>query len=603
MKKIIIVFVLILIGCSQKNIVQKSSIQGENNRPKETIITIKNLEAKKHLIQGLTYSLQDLPEKAILEFQEALMYDDSPAIRYALSLQLLKLNKLDLALKYLSNVLELPDSSIHLDYLLLAAQIYLNRGDLNSATDALERIIRMDSTNISAIFNLAQVVESKDIDRARKLYEYALQIQPENRSVLESLLNIYYNEKNYQSAESILKELIYNEPFDPELRIRLINLYHEWGKPDSANKILNEVIERFPDYFYANLYLIENQINEKRYDEVRATIKSLYISNKDNKDNLQALLDYISLMCIKDTTLSNIIIDFLNENDKQDDSLSVVYLFLMYSLNGDEAQANNFFNKIDRENPTQLEILKKFGIQFYIDGSHDASIFVLQKIQPYFKDDFDLTVTLGEALLVKERYNESINYLKKASDLNQNNPELLTAISFTLGKLKLYDEAIEYAEKALSLDNKNKNAMINLGILLDNAGYFSRCDSFYEEALKIYPDESTLLNNYAYSLAKRKVKLDRALELSKKSLEKDSLVASYLDTLGWIYFQMGMIEEAEKYIKMAIEHGSNSSEVLEHMGDVYMRLNNTEEAKVFYRMALQIDPENRTIQQKLKEIE
>lgn len=140
-------------------------------------------------------------------------------------------------------------------------------------------------------------------------------------------------------------------------------------------------------------------------------------------------------------------------------------------------------------------------------------------------------------------------------------------------------------------------------MLLDNVGYFDKSDSLYEEALKIYPDDPTLLNNYAYSLAKRKVNLEKALAMSKKSLEKDSLVSSYLDTLGWIYFQMGNVREAEHYIKLAIDQGSPSAEILEHMGDVYLKMNKKDEALEYYKMALKLDPENQNLKNKIEEIE
>jgi tetratricopeptide (TPR) repeat protein len=186
--------------------------------------------------------------------------------------------------------------------------------------------------------------------------------------------------------------------------------------------------------------------------------------------------------------------------------------------------------------------------------------------------------------------------------LNSTNPELFVAISYALGKLKKYDEAIDYSEKALAIDGRNKNALTNLGLLLDDAGYFEKSDSVYELALSIYPDDPTLLNNYAYSLAKRKVNLEKALEMSKKSLAKDSLVGSYLDTLGWIYFQMGKIDEAERYIKLAIDQGSASAEIYEHMGDVYSMLSKKDEAAEYYKMALKLDPENQNIQKKLQEL-
>lgn len=601
MKNLILLLLIFVFGCGVSKEIEKEEVKKSEGTINEAIITIKNLRAKQHFIQGMTYALQEIPEKAVIEFQEALIYEDNPTINFALGIQLFKLNKIELSLKYIEKVLSLPDSQIHPDYLLLAAQIYLTRRNVQEATQMLERILKIDSTNIDALYNLAQLLELKDKSRTKNIYEKILELQPENRIVLENLLTLYYEEKNFEKSEEILKRLIYNEPSDVELRMRLISLYQELGKQEEANKILQEVSERFPDEPLPKLQFVEILINESKYnDAIRTTIELLRIVD----DNLQlkiSVYDYLVSRAIRDTIFRGYLNNFLIDRMKQDDSLAFVYSDILGVIENENVSSLKFsFNYRD---DVRIEIVKKFGFQFYFDGLFRQSISLLNSIYNFYENDFDVNLILGQAYLSLEDYNGSINFLKKANEINSQNPDLLVAISYSLGKLKRYDEAIDYSEKALLLDSKHRNALVNLGLLLDDAGYFEKCDSLYEEALKYYPDDPTLLNNYAYSLAKRKVNLEKALAMSKKSLEKDSLVDSYLDTLGWIYFQMGEIREAEKYIKLAIDQGSPSSEILEHMGDVYLQLNNIEEAKEYYRMALKLDPNNETLQNKLKQIE
>lgn len=602
MKKIILLIVFLLYGCSQKAVIEKEQKSEVVLIKSDPIITIKNLEAKRHFIQGLTYSLQDLPEKAIIEFQEALIFEDNPSINFALAVQLYKINKLDFSLKYIEKVITLPDSVIHPDFLLIAAQIYLTKGDVNKAISQLERIIKIDSTNLDALYNLAQIIEIKDKEKSRTYYEKIISIQPDNRSALEALLNYNYEKRDYEKSEELLKNLIFNEPNELELRLRLVGLYREWGKEDSAKILLNEINDRFPDDVISKLYLIEINIDEKKYSEAITLVRNVIELTKDNQTDKISVYDYITSQSIKDSTLRINVNEFLIERLSKNDTLALTYLFIINLIEEPNVKIDKLFSKIEL-NDTNLEILKKFSSQLYVDGKYQQSIYLLKKIYSKFENDFNVNVTFGQAYLMLEDYSNAVYYLKKSAELTSNNPELWNAISYALGKLKKYDEAIEYSEKALVIDNKNKNSLINLGLLLDDAGYFDKCDSLYEEALKIYPNEPTLLNNYAYSLAKRRVNLEKALAMSKKSLEKDSLVDSYLDTLGWIYYQMGKFEEAEYYIKLAIDQGSPSSEILEHMGDVYLKMSKTEEAKEYYRMALKLNPENQDLKQKLEKIE
>ncbi len=517
MKKIILLIVLVLYGCSQKAVIEKEQKSEVIPTKSDPIITIKNLEAKKHFIQGLTYSLQDLPEKAIIEFQEALIFEDNPSINFALAVQLYKINKIDLSLKYLEKAITLPDSVIHPDFLLIAAQIYLTKGNVNKAISQLERIIKIDSTNLDALYNLAQIIETRDREKSRIYYEKIISIQPDNRSALESLLNYYYEKRDYDKSEELLKNLIFNEPYELELRLRLVGLYREWGKEDSAKVLLNEINERFPDDVISKLYLIEINIDEKKYSEAITLVRNVIELSKDNQTDKISVYDYITSQSIKDSVLRKNVNELLIERLSKNDTLALTYFFIINLIEESNNQIDKLFSKIEL-NDTNLDILKKFSSQLYIDGKYQQSIFILKKIYSRFENDFNVNVTLGQAYLVLEDYSNAVYYLKKSAELSSNNPELWNAISYALGKLKKYDEAIEYSEKALSIDNKNKNSLINLGLILDDAGYFDRCDSLYEEALKIYPDEPTLLNNYAYSLAKRKVNLDKALVMTKKSL-------------------------------------------------------------------------------------
>jgi tetratricopeptide (TPR) repeat protein len=601
MKKFILLIAILAVGCSASKKIDKQEFSPKEKSISESIVTLKNLQAKQHFIQGLTYALQGLPEKAVIEFQEALIFEDNPNINFALAVQLFKLNKLDLSLRYLEKTLALPDSQIHPDFLLVSAQVYLTKRDVPKATQILERMIKIDSNNVDALYNLAQLIELKDKNRAKEIYEKILELQPENLIVLENLLSIYYEQDNLEKSEGLLKKIIYNEPSDVELRMRLVSLYREMNKDEEAKKVLKEIAERFPDEPLSKLQLIEIFIDEQKYDSVIVETNRVLDLVSDDQNLKVTIYDYVTTRAIQDSILRNSLKEFFTERIKKNDTLSFVY---NYILNYMESESPKYLiPEVDLTAEANREIVKKFGIQFFYDGLSKQSINILQSVYDFYRDAFDVNVILGQAHLSLEDYNGSISYLKKAIDINSQNPDLLVALSFALGKLKKYDEAIKYSEKALSIDNKHHNAYVNLGLLLDDAGYFEKCDSIYEEALKNYPDDPTLLNNYAYSLAKRKVNLEKALAMSKKSLEKDSLVDSYLDTLGWIYFQMGELKEAEKYIKLAIDQGSPSAEILEHMGDIYLKLNNKEEAREFYRMALKLNPENQVLQLKLKEVE
>lgn len=123
------------------------------------------------------------------------------------------------------------------------------------------------------------------------------------------------------------------------------------------------------------------------------------------------------------------------------DTLALTYLFLINVIENKKDDADRILRDLifDKKN---LELLKRFSGQFYIDGKYEQAIYLLTKILDYSENDFNIIVTLGQAYLMLEDYKNAANYLVKASELNPENPELLNITGYVLGKLKRYDEAI-----------------------------------------------------------------------------------------------------------------------------------------------------------------
>jgi tetratricopeptide (TPR) repeat protein len=93
--------------------------------------------------------------------------------------------------------------------------------------------------------------------------------------------------------------------------------------------------------------------------------------------------------------------------------------------------------------------------------------------------------------------------------------------------------------------------------------------------------------------AERGLHLEKALAMSRSALQIDPENGSYLDTLGWIYFQMGKFDDAYRELRKAAEVEPEESVILEHLGDAALKLNRPVEAAGYYRIALDLDAAER----------
>ena len=123
----------------------------------------------------------------------------------------------------------------------------------------------------------------------------------------------------------------------------------------------------------------------------------------------------------------------------------------------------------------------------------------------------------------------------------------------------------------------------------------------YDSALVYNPDNIGALNNYAYYLSVERKDLDKAEEMSYKTVKAEPKNSTYLDTYAWILFEKGKYAEAKIYIDDAMKNGGEESDVIvEHCGDIYFMNGEKEEALKFWFKAKEMGCESKTLDKKIE---
>jgi tetratricopeptide (TPR) repeat protein len=128
---------------------------------------------------------------------------------------------------------------------------------------------------------------------------------------------------------------------------------------------------------------------------------------------------------------------------------------------------------------------------------------------------------------------------------------------------------------------------------LERTGELERSEELFLDILEKDPDHHSSLNYIAYMWAEQGVNLDRAYQFVQRALRLDPENASYIDTLGWVYYQQGEFEKAYRELLRSSELMPEEPVIAEHLGDVLMKLDRPVEARGYYRIALALDPGDR----------
>lgn len=135
---------------------------------------------------------------------------------------------------------------------------------------------------------------------------------------------------------------------------------------------------------------------------------------------------------------------------------------------------------------------------------------------------------------------------------------------------------------------KQVEALSMEGDIYYQRGERKKAFDVYNRVLKLKPDYSPVLNNYAYYLSEEKKSLSKALKMSKAAIDAEPDNATYLDTYAWILHLLGKDKEAKPHFKHAMLYGGKDSAViLEHYAIVLEALGETELAAYYQSLAKQ----------------
>ncbi|GJQ63256.1 MAG: hypothetical protein SCALA702_23090 [Melioribacteraceae bacterium] len=589
-----ILLVLFFVACSSSENIQEQEIVElqENNEDKAA-------EAQSKFIDGTMLEMKGSYANAILEFQDALKLDPQPGIHYALAKNYYRLDRFANSLHHAKKAVE--GDSLNVDYNYLLATIYTTAGLPDSSALAYQRIIKSDSTELNAYYNLAKNYENNKPTKALEVYKKLLDQTGPEWNVLVKIAEINEKLGDIEATISTVEELLELNPSNLDLQKLLIEAYIKNLMFDNALSTTEEQLQVFPEDVLLIEYKAQALMGLNRYTEAGEVYKTLIRESSINFEQKVAIGGIMLNTAVRDSNVYDLAMTVLETIDSDSSDWQVKsFLAEGYLMREKDSLAYDYFEEATRLAEWNVDLWIRLGGLLF-DGEHyDRAIENMEKAEVNFPDHFAVNLLLGLCLGQQEQHAEAEPHLKKAADLQPNDFTANYAYGFTLNRLGNSDEALIYLKKTLNIDPDNAQIWGTIGMIYDNLGNFEKCDEFYEKAMSLDSTDALVLNNYAYSLSERGIQLDRALRMVNVALEADPNNASYLDTKGWIYFQRGDYENAEKFIRLSLDQNGDSAEVWEHLGDVYFKKADPVKALEYWKKALTLDESNENLIKKIE---
>jgi len=155
--------------------------------------------------------------------------------------------------------------------------------------------------------------------------------------------------------------------------------------------------------------------------------------------------------------------------------------------------------------------------------------------------------------------------------------ETYDGLAFCYARLGNLSEARRYYEASLAANAYNRSSSHNLARLDIAAGDTSAAGVVYERLLTLFPDDAEGSDGLARMYAARGRDLDRALGLARLAVSSDKK-APFYNTLGWVYYLRGNLEEAREALDASLALAPDNSEALFRLALVEDRAGRRDEA-------------------------
>ena len=529
------------------------------------------------------------------------------------------------------------------DYYFLEAIRLKGQDEYAAAFDMLQHCVNIDTNASAALYEISQYyLFLKQNNQAMKALEGAVANAPDNYWYSHALSNTYLQKDDKQNAINLLESMAQRFPDRRESLFMLVDLYSRAGENNKTINTLDKIegllgkseqlsMEKFRIY-------LQMQETKKAFEEIEGLVKEYPMDYR-----YQVLLGDLYMQQGQPDNAYPIYQRVLDA--EPDNALALLSMTSYYEETDQPELYKKYLDKLllEKQVPaqTKLGVMQQLIAQNeQAKGDSTKIISLFDEIIALDTEDDPVPMLYSQYLWSKNMFKESEPVLKQVIRIDptnkaarlmllrvglQNNDTQLVklvceggidatpdALDFYFylaiahNQDEQYDDALRVSQKAFEyVTPESSKEMVSdfytiVGDIYYQQDKVEEAFSAYDSSLVYNPNNIGALNNYAYYLSVARTDLDKAEEMSYKTVKAEPNNATFLDTYAWILFEKGNYAEARIYIDNAMKNGGEESDVVvEHCGEIYYMTGDIPGALKYWRQALDMGRECKVLKQKI----
>jgi len=449
--------------------------------------------------------------------------------------------------------LELAPASLEAQQ--LAAYVALKADDIPVALGHVRRVISLaHDREKDGYLHAARLLAGVDPPQRRlDLLRGLIAEDGETAEAYYALALVAAGAEMYDDAVAATRRTLELKPDWSEPRVFLVRLLLGQDKRAEARQTLEEFLEKSPDDRGLRMLYAQLLVDEKEFSGARAVFERM-LSKAPKEPDVLFALGVLSLQ-LEDMDSARTYFTRLNDTGEREDD-AVFYLGQVEEDAGNTDSALSWYLKVSGDNEA------------------DALVRVAR-----------LYAQKGESRQARE-------VLQRLRDEDPGNAAALFLIEAEILRDEGLDkEAMAVYDTALSQLDGHVDLLYSRALHAAGMGRLDILERDLHAIIDKEPTNADALNALGYTLADRTDRYEEALGYVRRAMELKPDEPAILDSMGWIQYRLGNLQEALKYLRKAVER-TRDGEIAAHLGEVLWALGQRDEAWEVWEGALAEFPEH-----------
>ena len=491
------------------------------------------------------------------------------------------------------------------------SQYYMFLRQVPQGQVALEQAVAFAPDNYWYSQGLVSLYQQQnELDKAAALLEKMVTRFPSKQDPLFSLLDIYSRQEKYNDVISTLNRLEKRLGKNEQLSMEKFRIYLQMKDDKKAFQEIESLVQEYPMDMRYQVILGDVYLQNGKKQEAYDAYQKVLAVEPDNPMALFSMASYYEQTGQKELYQQQLDTLLLNKKVTSDTKISVMRQVIAeneQSSAKDSTQVIALFDRMMKQDMYDPQIPMLYSQYLLSKNMEQEAVPVLEQVVDLDPTNKAARLMLVSAAVKKEDYKQIIKVCEPGIEATPDALELYYYLAIAYQLAEQGDGVLIVCNRALEhITPDTRKEVISdfysiMGDIYHTKKQMTEAYAAYDSALVYNPSNIGALNNYAYYLSVERRDLDKAEEMSYKTVKAEPNNSTYLDTYAWILFEKGNYAEARIYIDNAMKNdGEKSDVIVEHCGDIYFMTGDVEGALKYWKKALEMGSESKTLKQKIE---